>query len=118
MTARAASSITILTLAISAAVSFAAQNQTAVATSKTAAESAWKAPRTPDGHPDLQGVWDFRTLTPLERPSNLSAKEQLTDQEAAELEERAAANRVDRAPRPGDPGTYNQFWFDFGTKVV
>jgi hypothetical protein len=63
-------------------------------------------PRTPDGHPDLQGTWDFRTLTPLERPSDLAGKQVLTDEEAAALEQRAAQNRVDRAPRAGDPGTY------------
>jgi hypothetical protein len=74
--------------------------------------------RTPDGHPDLQGTWDFRTLTPLERPSDLAGKQVLTDEEAAALEQRAAQNRVDRAPRAGDPGTYNQFWFDFGTTVL
>src|SRR5260370_20131992 len=75
-------------------------------------------PRTPDGHPDLQGTWDFRTLTPLERPSDFAGKQVLTDQEAATLERRAAQNRVDRPPRAGDPGTYNQFWFDFGTTVL
>src|SRR5260221_8263913 len=75
-------------------------------------------PRTPDGRPDLQGTWDFRTLTPLERPSDLAGKQVLSDEEAAALEQRAAQNRVDRAPRAGDPGTYNQFWFDFGTTVL
>src|ERR1700674_1344988 len=77
-----------------------------------------RPPRTPDGHPDLQGTWDFRTLTPLERPSDLAGKQVLTDEEAAALEQRAAKNRVDRAPRAGDPGTYNKFWFDFGTTVL
>jgi hypothetical protein len=27
------------------------------------------APRTPDGQPDLQGLWDSRSATPLERPA-------------------------------------------------
>jgi hypothetical protein len=76
------------------------------------------APRLADGHPDLQGVWDFRTLTPLERPTALEGKDVLSDQEAAALEDTAVKSRVDRPPRDGDPGTYNQFWFDFGTKVV
>src|SRR5262245_49271338 len=68
-------------------------------------------PRTPDGRPDMHGVWDFRTITPLERPSQFSGKEVLTAEEAAALEQRTAETRVDRAPRAGDPGTYNQFWF-------
>jgi hypothetical protein len=74
--------------------------------------------RTPDGHPDLGGVWNFAAITPLERPGDLAGKETLTDQEAAALEKRAAQNRVDRPPRIGDPGTYNQFWMDAGAKVV
>ena len=77
-----------------------------------------KLPRTPDGRPDLHGIWDFRTLTPLERPSEFAEKDVLTADEIAALEQRTAETRVDRAPRTGDPGTYNQFWFDFGTRVV
>ena len=39
--------------------------------------------RTPDGHPDLGGVWDFRTVTPLERPEEFSDKEFFTEEEVA-----------------------------------
>jgi hypothetical protein len=74
--------------------------------------------RTADGKPDLQGVWNFANITPLERPSQFAGKEFLTDADVAAFEAAAAANRVDRAPRPGDPGTYNQFWIDAGTKVA
>jgi len=77
----------------------------------------WVAPRTPEGHPDFQGVWDFRSLTPLERSTEFADKERLSTEEAAAFEKRSVDARVDRAPRSGDPGTYNQFWFDFGTKV-
>jgi len=77
-----------------------------------------KVPRTPDGKPDLQGIWDFRTITPLERPNQFAGKETLSAEEAATIEQRNAETRVDRAPRTGDPGTYNQFWFDFGSRVV
>ena len=42
--------------------------------------------RTLDGRPDLQGVWDFRTVTPLERPEDLADRAFLTDEEAAEIE--------------------------------
>jgi hypothetical protein len=78
----------------------------------------WVQPHTPDGQPDLQGVWTNPTITPFERPNDLAGKAVLTDQEAATLEEKAAENRVDRAPREGDVGSYNQVWFDSGTKVV
>ena len=77
------------------------------------------APRTAWGAPDLQGVWTSSTLTPLERPSELAGKEYLTEEEATALERRAAANQfVDRPPREGDPGTYNQVWFDRSTALV
>ena len=79
---------------------------------------ATSVPRTPWGTPDLQGVWDFRTVTPLERPDELEGKEFLTDEEVAEFEQQLAAARVDRRPPEGSPGTYNQFWFDRGTSVV
>jgi hypothetical protein len=80
--------------------------------------AARSAPRTSWGAPDLQGVWDFRTITPLERPDNLAGKAVLTEKEAAALESQAAAQRVDRSPTQGDPGTYNQFWFDYGNNVA
>jgi hypothetical protein len=80
--------------------------------------NTWTPPRTSDGRPDLQGVWDFRTITPLERASDLGGKQFLTDEEAAQVEAKAAEDRIDRPPRAGDPGTYNQFWFDRGTRVV
>ena len=75
-------------------------------------------PRTPWGTPDLQGVWDFRTVTPMERPEELAGQEFLTAEEAAGLEQRAVERQVDRPPREGDPGTYNQFWMDSGTNIV
>ena len=89
-------------------VSVAAQSSSLDATS---------VPRMPDGTPDLQGVWDFASLTPLQRPAEMAGKEFLTDEEAAALEAQAAA-RVDRPPPPGDPGAYNRFWFADGTSVA
>jgi hypothetical protein len=78
----------------------------------------WTPPRTGDGQPDLQGVWTNATITPFERPPEFAGKAFLTDQEAAELERKAAGGKVDKAPAPGDVGNYNQAWFDSGTKVV
>jgi len=74
-------------------------------------------PQTLDGQSDLQGVWDFGSVTPLQRPAALAGKAFLTEEEVSALEAQAAA-RVDRPPRPGDPGSYNRFWFADGTKVV
>ena len=90
-------------------------------------EKPWKSPRTPWGHPDLQGIWDYRTITPLERPSALSGKSVLTDDEAAifEREENRRQNRdlIDPAKGglnypPGGVIPYNEFWYDRGNSVV
>jgi hypothetical protein len=78
----------------------------------------WVAPETPDGQPSLEGTWTNATITPFERPEDLGTKAVLSPEEAAAIEKRAADNRVDRPPKPGDVGSYNQVWFDSGTKVV
>jgi hypothetical protein len=54
----------------------------------------------------------------LERPEQFAGREFLTEAEAAAIEERAARERVDRPPKAGDPGTYNQIWFDPASTVV
>ena len=85
----------------------------------TATPDTSTAPRTTWGDPDLQGVWDFRTITPMERPSELAGKEVLTDEEAAEFTQETLRRRDhDRPPREGSPGTYNQFWWDYGTELT
>lgn len=103
-------------VAVVALTALAAEAQNAP--KKIAPAKSWTPTRTPDGQPDLQGTWVNATITPFERPAQLSGKQTLSDQEAAQLEQQAAANRVDRPPREGDVGNYNQAWFDSGTKVV
>ena len=79
-------------------------------------------PRAPDGHPDLQGIWSFATLTPLERPRELADKAVLTAEEAAAYE-RVQLERQNKDQRSGQAradveGAYNNFWWDYGNKVI
>ena len=76
--------------------------------------------RTAWGDPDLQGVWDYGTITPMERPDEFAGKEVLTIEEAAELEAAAVRNfaNADRPPREGSVGGYNLFWRDYRSNVV
>src|SRR6185436_13564162 len=89
---------------------------------RKAAAKTWTLPRTPWGEPDLQGIWDFATITPLERPNELAGKAVLTEKEAAEYE-RQTLERRNQDRRDGGAGAdvaraYNQFWWDYGTKIV
>jgi hypothetical protein len=97
-----------------------AQSGAPSAARSTRAGAAASAPlKTAWGEPDLQGAWTGSTLTPLERPASMAAKEFLTDAEAEAIERRAAERRfAETAPAAGDPGTYNQVWFDPAAKVV
>ena len=83
-----------------------------LAAAPLAGQSGNAVKKTPWGDPDLQGVYTFSTLTPLQRPDALAEKGALTEAELAEQEERDAQNRVaeDRPLAPGNPGTYNNFW--------
>lgn len=93
-----------------------------------------EVPRISSGKPDLQGVWDFRTITPMERPED-QTEEFLSDEEAANLDQAAIERETNLATRParrtaidptgnvdrgvdGAPGSYNNFWFDRGTTVI
>ena len=89
----------------------------AAAEAQTAAAESWTAARTADGRPDLQGVWDYRSITPLERPDEFAEKDRLTDEDEAALVARALDRQIDRPPAPGDVGAYNQFWIDRGLNV-
>jgi hypothetical protein len=93
-------------------------------------------PRTPDGHPDLQGVYDIATITPIERPAALGERMTLTPEEARRLETQVS-DRIERAALPsdgnraappvggdgstgaaGNVGGYNNFWIDSGTTAI
>ena len=99
---------------------------------KTANPSGWTAPRTPDGVPDLQGVYTFRTITPMERPQQLEGKATLSAEEAAEFEalENTRLNRDLFDPITGAPSagyapraeggvlSYNEFWYERGKELT
>ena len=81
-------------------------------------------PRTPDGHPDLQGVWNFSTATPMERPEELADKETLTPEEAAAWEANLAVERagleseLDDAPLEFRVGYSVGIWFEWGDSLA
>ena len=86
---------------------------------------AQSVPQTAWGTPDLQGVWDFRTITPLERPEELGDQAFLSAEEAANLEreavdrnERLLNQEARRTDTGGNVGAYNNFWMDRGTNIV
>ena len=71
------------------------------AAGKAPTGKAWTLPRTADGQPDLEGIWSNATLTPLERPKGLGAKEFYTDQEFAEFARRAKQGIVGKEAELG-----------------
>ena len=92
----------------------------------------WTPPRTPDGKPDIQGTFTFRTITPLQRPEALAGKDVLTAAEAAAFEasENKRQNRDLFDPEKGAPSlgyaprsqggvlSYNEFWYERGSQVT
>jgi hypothetical protein len=78
------------------------------------AAAQWRLPRTLDGHPDLEGVWDFATMTPLQRQARFSGREFMTYEEAVAFGREAMANvEVQRQAGLGG-GAVNEFWFERG----
>jgi len=123
-----ASGLTIaIAMALLAPAPVAAQATPSATRTAAATTAATTLPRTADGRPDLQGVWDFRTITPLERPVELGTKAFFTEEEAANFErqENRRQNRdLSDAERgnvlypAGGVSPYNEVWYDRGNKVV
>ena len=82
-------------------------------------------PRTAWGDPDLRGIWNNATLTPLQRPASLADRAFLTAEEAAGLAQQTVERNAEllsaparRAEAGGNVGAYNNFWMERGTSVV
>jgi hypothetical protein len=75
-----------------------------------------------DGHPDIQGVWNFSTLTPLERSAEFAGRATMTAAEAAAYErrtlERNNRDRREATPEADVSSAYNEFWWDRGTTLA
>ena len=82
-------------------------------------------PRTEWGQPDLQGIWNFNSSTPMQRPERFGTQEFLTPEEVEQDRTRQAAARVaadaaeaklnlnPQAPPVGQStGGYNNFWYE------
>jgi hypothetical protein len=108
-----------LVLAFAATISIAGQSQTTAkpaaakaAPASAAAGKAYKAPRTPDGQPDLQGFWTNSTYVPLQRPNGVT-KEVYTPDEA-EAAIKAAAERESEQTEPGTTADVHYDFTQFG----
>src|SRR5687768_10990001 len=82
-----------ITLAATVGLSAISAQTPAPGARASSAAAAKPVPRTPWGHPDLQGTWDYRTITPLERPREFGERAFYTDEEVARLEGRAGRRR-------------------------
>jgi hypothetical protein len=97
----------------------------AFASGSAVAQETWKAPRTPDGKPDLQGIWSNASLTTLERPAQFRTQAIPADR-ARQMEQARArmmiaanqrSNPNEGAPTDGNANAgYNSFWIDPGTQ--
>src|SRR5687767_79003 len=96
--------------------------QTQPAARDEQAGSTWVLPRTPDGQPDLEGIWTNATIVALQRPNEYAGKPLLTEQEAAERVKRIMYE-WDRDRRDGGAAqdlsrAYGGVWWDADAKIA
>jgi len=134
-----------LLAAFTAVVALDAQRAATQGAKPAATASTWTMPRMADGHPDLQGIYDVATMTPVERLAGVKSLV-LTKEEAAAMEEYERQRQIkndaplsgDRAAPPvggenttpksyleflekaggGPVGGYNNFWLAGGTHLI
>ena len=99
-----------------APVSVAGQNPAAAAPTPASGDQTF---RTPWGDPDLQGIWSYATITPLQRPSAMAGRSFLTDEEVAEQNQDSATRassdrRAELTPERDLSLAYDQVWWDRG----
>ena len=88
------------------------------------AQSSGRAsgPRTPQGRPDLQGVWNFSSLTPLERPAEFAGRPTIplaeAEKYARDTMERTNADRRDGGADADVARAYNNDWYDRGSRMA
>jgi hypothetical protein len=94
-------------------------NQASAQVTNTGSSPKTKAfdPRTPDGQPDLQGIWNTSTMTPMERPPELASKAFFASDAEARTWEKAASAKRDAGLGDG-VGSYGDAFYEFGTKTV
>ena len=100
-----------------------AQTGSAKPKAPAAAAAKVKLPfRTADGQPDLQGIWSYATMTPLQRPAEFAGKEFIEEKDVAAYEKRLREqNNKDRRDGGADADVtraYNDLWYDSGTHIV
>jgi hypothetical protein len=97
-------------------------SDSALAQSTTARPAANGRPaplRTPDGRPDLQGVWHIATATPLERPAEFADRPFLTEEEAAAwLTKTRNLDRREQDPARDLDREENEFWVERPTRMA
>ncbi len=96
-------------------VATAASGQTRAPGGEADTPSGWTAPRTAWGAPDLQGVWDYRTMTPLQRPREFAGKTVMSDEEAAAFQARTLEEQADY---DRSPSVHAKWWLDYGKELT